>query len=153
MRLVMILKIMMMMVMMMMTMMMVVTRVLPLLLADQETRQVTLRCFMRGYDPSYGTRPRWGALTDRYRYLDIACLCRWSHYDFPADSVKINNVPVTGVEEGQAWAYWSIQLNVSRADAGIKVDIRSLQLFTFHMSPFSADCDLRVPAGKLCQKS
>ena len=34
-------------------------------------------------------------------------------------------MPVTGVEEGQAWAYWSIQLNVSRADAGIKVDIRS----------------------------
>ena len=57
-----------MMMMTMMTMMMMVTRVLPLLLADQETRQVTLRCFMRGYDPSYGTRPRWGALS--YRYLD-----------------------------------------------------------------------------------
>ena len=56
----------MMMMMVMMTMMMMVTRVLPLLLTDQETRQVTLRCFMRGYDPSYGTRPRWGALTDRY---------------------------------------------------------------------------------------
>ena len=63
-RLVIIMMIMMMMV--MMTMMMVVTRVLPLLLTDQETRHVTLRCFMRGYDPSYGTRPRWGALIDRY---------------------------------------------------------------------------------------
>ena len=64
MRLVIIMMIMMMVV--MMTMMMVVTRVLPLLLTDQETRHVTLRCFMRGYDPSYGTRPRWGALISRY---------------------------------------------------------------------------------------
>ena len=63
------LMIIMMMIMMMVviiTMMVMVTRVLPLLLTDQETRHVTLRCFMRGYDPSYGTRPRWGALIDRY---------------------------------------------------------------------------------------
>ena len=68
--------------------------------------------------------------------------CRWSHYDFPVDSVKINNVPVTGVEEGQAWAYWSIQPNVSRADAGIKVDIRYKIPPVIHISHVSIFCRL-----------
>ena len=79
------------------------------MLTIAEVVLITLRCFMQGYNSSYGTRPRWTIRPPS-----------------SPGTATVVDTPVTGVEDDgtgrmQVWAYWAIHLHLSPEDSGFKV--------------------------------
>ena len=73
-------------------------RVLPWVVFGAETKNVSLKCIMRGYNASYAASPRW------------------EHPDFPASHVRYDNTAVeVGEEEGSQYARWTVAVLVTTA--------------------------------------
>ena len=82
-------------------------RVLPWVFHDNdEPKIMQLNCIMRGYNVSNNPSD----------YKDA----RWSHPGFSDDQVSISSLAVKGCESGVPYAIWTIEINVTAADAGKK---------------------------------
>lgn len=82
-------------------------RVLPWIFHSVNDRKIIeLKCIMRGYNASNNPSD----------YRDA----RWSHPGFDVSQVNVNAPVEMGNETGIPYAIWSIKVNTSAADAGIK---------------------------------
>ena len=81
-------------------------RVLPWVFHDNEEYKMKLNCIMRGYNVSNNPSD----------YQDA----RWSHPGFNDDQVDTSAPPIKFQENGEPYAIWTIMINTSAADAGIK---------------------------------
>ena len=83
------------------------TRLLPwVFFDDDKTKMMQLKCIMRGYNASNNPSD----------YQDA----RWSHPGFDQSQVDTSAPPIKSVENGESYAIWTIEINTSAADAGIK---------------------------------
>ena len=82
-------------------------RVLPWVFHDDEAGKVMeLKCIMRGYNVTYNPS----------NYRDA----RWSHSGFDNNQVDTSSLREEGTENGVPYAIWTIRINTTAADAGIK---------------------------------
>ena len=96
-------------------------RVLPWVFHDDETGKVMeLKCIMRGYNVS--TVPR--------NFHDA----RWSHPGFDDNQVDTSSPREEGTENRVPYAIWTIEINTSAADAGIKKATCEFQQEDFPLS-------------------
>ena len=73
---------------------------------DEQEKVMELKCIMRGYNVSNNPSD----------YQDA----RWSYPGFDEDQVDTSATPVKFHENGEPYAIWTIRINTSAADAGIK---------------------------------
>merc|ERR1712110_963817 len=81
-------------------------RILPRVFHDEENKLMELKCIMRGYNASNNPSD----------YQDA----RWSHPGFDDSQVNTSADPVKDEENGEPYAIWTIRIDTSAADAGIK---------------------------------
>merc|ERR1712137_331988 len=81
-------------------------RILPWVFHDEENKLMELKCIMRGYNASNNPSD----------YQDA----RWSHPGFDDDQVDTSEPPFKDEENGEPYAIWTIKIDTSAADAGIK---------------------------------
>ena len=82
-------------------------RVLPWIFhSDDDRKIIELKCIMRGYNASNNPSD----------YKEA----RWSHPGFDVSQVNVNAPVEMGKEGGVPYAIWSIKVNISAADHGIK---------------------------------
>ena len=80
-------------------------RVLPWVFHNnKDSKLIQLKCIMRGYNASNNPNDYKNA--------------RWSHPGFSDSQVKTNAPAETGTDQGVPYAIWTIQINISAADAG-----------------------------------
>ena len=93
-------------------------RVLPWVVFGAETKNVSLKCIMRGYNASYAASPRW------------------EHPDLPASHVRYDNTAVeVGEEEGSQYARWTVAVLVTAAEVGDKKITCNYQQGNFVRNP------------------
>merc|ERR1712137_1399879 len=81
-------------------------RILPWVFHDEENKLMELKCIMRGYNASNNPSD----------YQDA----RWSHPGFDDDQVDTSEPPFKDEENGEPYAIWTIKIDTSAADAGIR---------------------------------
>merc|ERR1712110_259038 len=81
-------------------------RILPWVFHDQKNKLMELKCIMRGYNASNNPSD----------YQDA----RWSHPGFDNSQVDTSAPPIKDEENGEPYAIWTIRIDTSAADAGIR---------------------------------
>ena len=96
-------------------------RVLPWIFhSDDDRKIIELKCIMRGYNASNNPSD----------YKDA----RWSHPGFDVSQVNVSAPVEKGNEGGVPYAIWSIKVNISAADHGIKWTTCEFQQGDFPLS-------------------
>merc|ERR1712110_333587 len=81
-------------------------RIPPWVFHDQKNKLMELKCIMRGYNASNNPSD----------YQDA----RWSHPGFDNSQVDTSAPPIKDEENGEPYAIWTIRIDTSAADAGIR---------------------------------